>query len=55
LAQELLATGCRPLYCWQSRTAKVEFLLEQGASIIPLEVKSGMVAKAKSLTVYQDK
>jgi uncharacterized protein len=55
VAQELAAAGRRPLYSWQGRTSEIEFLLEQGAEIIPLEIKSGLSTKAKSLTVYQEK
>ena len=55
VAQELTATGRRPLYAWQGRTSEIEFLLEHGAELIPLEVKSGLSTKAKSLRVYQEK
>ncbi|MFA5182695.1 MAG: DUF4143 domain-containing protein [Syntrophales bacterium] len=55
VAQELRAGGIRTLYCWQGRTAEVEFLLERGGEIIPLEVKSGRVTQSKSLNVYADR
>lgn len=55
VAQELVAAGCRPLHSWNGRTAEIEFLLEQGGVITPIEVKSGTITKARSLTVYQQK
>lgn len=55
VAQELRAGGIRTLYCWQGRTAEVEFLLERGGEIKPLEVKSGRVTQSKSLNVYTDR
>lgn len=55
VAQELVAAGHRLLYAWQGRTSEIEFLLDDGVEIIPLEVKSGLSTKAKSLTIYQEK
>lgn len=55
VAQELRANDSSPLYCWQGRTAEVEFLLEKEGEIIPVEVKSGRVTQSKSLNVYADR
>lgn len=55
VAQELVAAGRRELYAWQEREAEVEFLLDMEGAIIPVEVKSGRVVKAKSLTVFCSK
>jgi predicted AAA+ superfamily ATPase len=55
VAQELRAAGNRSIYCWQGRTAEVEFLLEQEGEIIPVEVKSGWVTQSKSLKVYAER
>jgi len=55
VAQELRANGIKTLYCWQGRTAEVEFLLEKEGQIIPVEVKSGRVTQSKSLKVYTDR
>lgn len=55
VAQELLASGERELYSWQEREAEVEFLLDIEGKIIPIEVKSGRVVKAKSLSVFCSK
>jgi hypothetical protein len=52
VAQELRAAGDKTLYCWQGRTAEVEFLLEREGEIVPVEVKSGWVTQSKSLKVY---
>ncbi len=40
------------LYCWQGRTSEVEFLIEGTDGIFPVEIKSGRVTHAKSLSVY---
>jgi predicted AAA+ superfamily ATPase len=55
VAQELRAAGDKTLYCWQGRTAEVEFLLEKEGEIIPVEVKSGWVTQSKSLKVYAER
>jgi predicted AAA+ superfamily ATPase len=52
VAQEFRAAGIRDLYCWQGRTADVEFLLEDASGIFPVEVKSGRATHSKSLSVY---
>ncbi|MDO9229409.1 MAG: AAA family ATPase [Syntrophales bacterium] len=55
VAQELRAAGDKTLYCWQGRTAEVEFLLEREGEIVPVEVKSGWVTQSKSLKVYTER
>ena len=55
VAQELCAAGIRHLYSWQGRTSEVEFLVESARGIVPLEVKSGMVTRSKSLGVYENR
>ena len=55
VAQELCAAGNKTLYCWQGRTAEVEFLLEKEGEIMPVEVKSGWVTQSKSLKVYAER
>ncbi len=49
VAQELLAAGYSHLFCWQSNRAEVEFLLTLEDGVIPIEVKSGWITRAKSL------
>jgi predicted AAA+ superfamily ATPase len=55
VAQELTAAGFSELYCWQGRTAEIEFLLPSGQGIVPLEVKSGSVTNSKSLGVFENR
>ncbi len=55
VAQELRAAGDKILFCWQGRTAEVEFLLEREGEIVPVEVKSGWVTQSKSLRVYTER
>lgn len=55
VAQELIANNITSLYSWQEKTAEVEFLQDMEGQIIPIEVKSGMQTKAKSLTVFCEK
>ncbi|MBU1474953.1 MAG: DUF4143 domain-containing protein, partial [Acidobacteria bacterium] len=55
-AQELLANGFRELFYWTSQSsAEVDFVLSFDEKIYPLEVKSGMSRKKKSLRVYGEK
>ncbi len=55
VAQELLAHGRDHLFSWQEHRAEVEFLLEILGEVIPIEVKSGSVTKAKSLNAFVEK
>jgi hypothetical protein len=55
VAQELRAAGDKTLFCWQGRTAEVEFLLEREGEVVPVEVKSGWVTQSKSLKVYTER
>ena len=59
VAQELLFSSLNSsqnqLFCWQENNYELEFLREHEGEIIPIEVKSGMHTKAKSLKVYTDK
>lgn len=56
VAQELVATKHKELYYWKSEgIAEVDFLIEEGHEIYPLEVKAGESQKKKSLLIYQQK
>ena len=56
VAQELTAAGIRELYYWTSKSdAEVDFILQKGEEIMPLEVKSGMSRNLKSIRSYSDK
>jgi predicted AAA+ superfamily ATPase len=50
-----LSTLQIPLRYWESKaTAEVDFILQNGEKIIPIEVKKGLRSKSKSLSVYRD-
>ncbi len=56
VAQSLKTAHSSPLYYWTSeRDAEVDFLLEYDGKIYPLETKSGISTKKKSLQVYNEK
>jgi hypothetical protein len=56
VAQGLKAANGGVLYYWKSeKDAEVDFLLEHEGEIFPLEVKSGISSKKKSLLVYKEK
>lgn len=55
VAEELICHGRDVLFSWQEKMAEIEFLLEVEGKVIPIEVKSGTVTKAKSLKVFADK
>ncbi|MBF5058540.1 ATP-binding protein [Candidatus Neptunochlamydia vexilliferae] len=56
IAQELTATCQKKLYYWVSEgIAEVDFLIEEGHGIFPLEVKAGTSQKKKSLVTYAKK
>jgi predicted AAA+ superfamily ATPase len=52
--QELHSQNLRPM-SWSEGVSEIEFLLESGSDIIPIEVKSGNQTKAKSLKSYRDR
>jgi predicted AAA+ superfamily ATPase len=49
---ELVSYGYDAIANWQGRTSEVEFVLESNGRIIPIEVKSWLNTKAKSLAAY---
>lgn len=52
---ELICAGHGPLVTWRGTTAEIEFLLQQGEQIVPVEVKAGINTKAKSMKTYREK
>ncbi len=53
---ELLEHGCDTAYYWSSgNTAEVDFVVQSGAEIVPIEVKSETNVKARSLAEYRKK
>jgi uncharacterized protein len=55
VAQEFIGSGVSSLYSWEEKTAELEFLRVIEDEIIPVEVKSGVQTKAKSLSVFRQK
>ncbi len=55
VAQQLIASGSNELVSWQNDRSEIEFLIHQEGQIIPLEVKSGNITRAKSLQKYIEK
>ncbi len=55
VAQAFYCSGPQELFCWNEKTAEVEFLREIEGQIIPIEVKSGSTTKTKSLKVFSEK
>jgi uncharacterized protein len=55
VAQALIGSGFKNLYCWEGLQSEVEFLAQAPTGIYPIEVKSGLSGKLKSLNVYFDK
>jgi predicted AAA+ superfamily ATPase len=55
-AQQMTAKNDGALFYWTSKgKAEVDFLVEQGGEVHPLEVKAGVNPKSKSLLVYDEK
>ncbi|MCH1430393.1 MAG: AAA family ATPase [Chlamydiales bacterium] len=55
IAQELLCSGFSQLYSWEEDRSEVEFIIERGGEIVPVEVKSGNITKAQSLAKFCSK
>ena len=55
VAQALLVSGITHLYAWNENTAELEFLVEHGSEVMPIEVKAGHQTRAKSLAVFAKK
>ncbi len=56
IASELVSAGFRELYYWTSKSeAEVDFVLQRGNSILPVEAKSGLSRNLKSLRSYENK
>jgi predicted AAA+ superfamily ATPase len=55
VAQEFVCSGVRDLFCWREGRAEVEFLRESGGEVLPVEVKSGWITRAKSLKSFAER
>jgi predicted AAA+ superfamily ATPase len=54
--QELKTAGVSPLFYWgrEKSTAEVDFIIQAGGGIVPIEVKSAKNTRAQSLKVYRN-
>jgi predicted AAA+ superfamily ATPase len=53
---QVLSTRKYPLFYWTSEgTAEVDFVLQKGNDIIPIDVKAGLRTKSKSLNQFMEK
>jgi predicted AAA+ superfamily ATPase len=52
VCSQLVANGYSCYYWMSERGAEVDFVIQRGGKVIPIEVKSAENTKAKSLTVY---
>lgn len=55
IAQQLLTNGFEPYYCKNKNLGELDFLIEMGGKVVPVEVKSGKAYKShKALTNYME-
>ena len=55
VAQQLLANGFDPYFCKRSKVGELDFLIELGGKVVPIEVKSGKRYKShKALDNYME-
>jgi predicted AAA+ superfamily ATPase len=55
VAQEMTCSGQEKLYSWVGARSEIEFMREVDGRIYPIEVKSGLSGKLKSLQVFAEK
>jgi predicted AAA+ superfamily ATPase len=55
VAQEFLFAQRKQLFGWSEKESEIEFLIEVNGQVVPVEVKSGHITKAKSLKVFKEK
>ena len=55
VAQQLLANGFEPYFCKKKNVGELDFLIEMGGRVVPIEVKSGKNYKShKALDNFMD-
>lgn len=55
VAQQLLANGFEPCFCKKKNLGELDFLIEMGGKVVPIEVKSGKGYKShKALDNYME-
>lgn len=53
---QVFAANLIPLLYWKNdNTAEVDFVIQKGIDVIPIEVKSGVRVRSKSLGIFMDK
>jgi predicted AAA+ superfamily ATPase len=53
---QAFATNLMPLFYWKSdNTAEIDFVIQKGIDVIPVEVKSGVRIHSKSMGVFMEK
>jgi predicted AAA+ superfamily ATPase len=53
--QELKSNYKNQIFSWVHKNSEVEFMIQTGSSVLPIEVKSGESGKLKSLNVFYEK
>ena len=55
VAQQLVANGFEPYFCKKKNIGELDFVIEMGGKVVPIEVKSGKTYKAhKALNNFMD-
>lgn len=55
VAQQLVANGFEPYFCKKKNIGEIDFVIEMGGKVVPIEVKSGKTYKAhKALNNFMD-
>lgn len=53
---QVFSTNLIPLLYWKNdNTAEVDFVIQKGVDVIPIEVKSGLRVRSKSLGIFMEK
>jgi len=52
---ELLANKVRPFFWRSDNTAEIDFVVQAGSQVVPIDVKSGTNSQSRSMSVYKAK
>jgi len=55
VAQQLFANGIKPYYWESNNRAELDFVIQSGNSVVPIEVKSWEAVRSQSLEVFRKK
>lgn len=53
--QSFIASGFSSIVSWKENESEIEFLREFLGNVVPIEVKSGNITRAKSMYIYKEK